>query len=60
LDFASKRHFGVEFCPIKLLKQPNEKRGVTYIPDNGGADRLVAEEMKQSKAVGMLERELGA
>jgi hypothetical protein len=32
-----------------------------YTPDNGGAVRLVAaEEMKQSKSVGMLERELGA
>ena len=37
-----------------------KERGHTYTPDNGGADRLVAEEMKQSKAVGMLERELGA
>ena len=30
--------------------------GHTYTPDNGGTDRLVAEEMKQSKSVGMLER----
>jgi hypothetical protein len=35
------------------------ERGHTYTPDNGGADRLVAEEMKQSKSVGMLERECG-
>jgi hypothetical protein len=38
-----------------------KERGHTYTPDNGGAVRLVAaEEMKQSKSVGMLERELGA
>ena len=39
---------------------PSRERGHTYTPDNGGADRLVAEEMKQSKSVGMLEGELGA
>jgi hypothetical protein len=38
-----------------------KERGHTYTPDNGGAVSLVApEEMKQSKSVGMLERELGA
>jgi hypothetical protein len=38
-----------------------KRGGHTYTPDNGGAVRLVAaEEMKQSKSVGMLERELGA
>ena|GEM_PF-4656605 len=38
-----------------------KERGHTYTPDmTMAADRLVAEEMKQSKAVGMLERELGA
>ncbi|MGO9373914.1 MAG: hypothetical protein ACLQBD_17630 [Syntrophobacteraceae bacterium] len=36
-----------------------KERGHTYTPDNGGADRLVPEEMKQSKFAGMLERELG-
>jgi hypothetical protein len=43
-------------CPGRSPKE----RGHTYTPDNGGADRLVAEEMKQSKSVGMLEGELGA
>jgi hypothetical protein len=52
-------------APIISLKGPllmpkMERGGHTYTPDNGGADRLVAEEIKQSKAVGMLERELGA
>ncbi|MGA2731365.1 MAG: hypothetical protein ABSG35_01985 [Syntrophobacteraceae bacterium] len=38
-----------------------KERGHTYTPDNGVAVRLVAaQEMKQSKSVGMLERELGA
>jgi hypothetical protein len=42
-------------------KERAKERGHTYTPDNGGAVRLVAaEEMKQSKSVGMLERELGA
>ncbi len=44
----------------KFHLQSVKERGHTYTPDNGGADRLVAEEMKQSKSVGMLERELGA
>jgi ribonuclease HI len=36
--------------------EEKRERGHTYTPDNGGADRLVAEEMKQSKSVGKKER----
>jgi hypothetical protein len=39
---------------------PAKERGHTCTPDNGGEERLVAEETKQSKCAGMLERELGA
>jgi hypothetical protein len=49
-----------EFLSPSFHLSPKE-RGHTYTPDNGGAVRLVAaQEMKQSKSVGMLERELGA
>jgi hypothetical protein len=50
-----KRKRGVTPTLLTITKE----RGHTYTPDNGGADRLVAEEMKQSKSVKMLERELG-
>ncbi|MGO8943433.1 MAG: hypothetical protein ACLQJ7_07135 [Syntrophobacteraceae bacterium] len=47
--------------PKSLNPFIRKERGHTYTPDNGGAVRLVAaEEMKQSKSVGMLDRELGA
>ena len=50
----SRKPMATRFVPLK-------ERGHTYTPDNGGAVRLVAaEEMKQSKSVGMVERELGA
>jgi hypothetical protein len=49
------------FIVVQGSGQAKGERGHTYTPDNGGAVRLVAaEEMKQSKSVGMLERELGA
>jgi len=45
---------------LTLSRAAAKVRGHTYTPDNSGAVRLVAaEEMKQSKSVGMLEGELG-
>ena len=44
----------------KAGRMPAKERGHTCTPDNGGEERLVAEETKQSKCAGMLERELGA
>ena len=59
LDSGLRRNDGFSLVTAHLYLSAYV--GHTYTPDNGGAVRLVAaEEMKQSKSVGMVERELGA